>query len=67
MLLRRALRQAPDGLPEVSAYTIRATLQEAGFSWPRTRSWCQTGSSKRKRRNGEVVTVVDPDAEPKKS
>jgi len=67
MLLRRALRQAPDGLAGVSTSTIRAVLQEAGFSWPRTRSWCETGSSKRKRRNGEVITVVDPDAEPKKS
>ena len=67
MLLRRALRRAPDGLPGVSTSSIRAILQEAGLSWPRTRSWCQTGFSKRKRRNGEVVTVVDPDAEPKKS
>ena len=67
MLLRRALRKAPDGLPGVSTYTIRAVLQEAGFSWPRTRSWCETGTSKRKRKNGEVVKVVDPDAEPKKS
>ena len=67
MLLRRALRHAPDGLPAVSTYTIRAVMQEAGFSWPRTRSWCETGTSKRKRSNGEVVTVVDPDAEAKKS
>jgi transposase len=67
MLLRRALRNAPDGLPEVSTYTIRAVMQEAGWSWPRTRTWCETGTAKRKRKNGEVVTVVDPDAEPKKS
>lgn len=67
MLLRRALRQAPDGPPAVSTYTIRAVLREAGFSWPRTRSWCETGTSKRKRKNGEVVTVVDVDAEAKKS
>jgi transposase len=67
MLLRRALRKAPDGLPEVSTYTIRAVLQEAGWSWPRTRTWCETGTSKRKRKNGEVVKVVDPDAESKKS
>ncbi|MCA1607004.1 MAG: helix-turn-helix domain-containing protein [Acidobacteria bacterium] len=67
MLLRRAVRNAPDGLPGVSAYTIRAVMQEAGFSWPRTRSWCETGTSKRKRKSGEVVQVVDPDAEPKKS
>jgi len=66
-LLRRALRQAPDGLPAVSTYTIRAVMREAGFSRPRTRSWCETGASKRKRKNGEVVTVVDPDAEAKKS
>ena len=66
-LLRRALRKAPDGLPEVSTYTIRAVMLEAGFSWPRTRSWCETGTSKRKRKNGEVVTVVDVDAEAKKS
>ena len=67
MLLRRALRQAEDGLPDVSTYTIRAVMHEGGWSWPRTRSWCETGTSKRKRKNGEVVTVVDPDAEPKKS
>jgi transposase len=67
MLLRRALRSAADGLPEVSTYTIRAVMQEAGWSWPRTRSWCETGTSKRKRKNGVVEKVVDPDAEPKKS
>ena len=67
MLLRRALRQASDGLPAVSTYTIRAVMREAGFSWPRTRSWCETGTSKRRRKNGDVVTVVDPEAEAKKS
>ncbi len=67
MLLRRALRQAPDGLPEVSTYTIRTVLQEAGLSWSRTRSWCETGTAKRKRKNGALVKVVDPDAEAKKS
>jgi hypothetical protein len=66
-LLRRALRTAPDGLPAVSTYTIRAVLREAGWSWPRTRSWCETGTAKRRRKSGEVVTVVDPDAEAKKS
>lgn len=66
-LLRRALRKGPDGLSAVSTYTIRAVMREAGWSWPRTRSWCETGASKRKRRNGEVVTVVDVDREAKKS
>ena len=64
--LRRSLRGAPVGLPEVSTYTIWKTLKEAGFEWQRDRSWCETGVVERKR-GGEVVTVVDPDAEPKKS
>ena len=67
MTLRRALRKAPDGLPVVSTYTVRAVLKEAGWSWPRTRSWCQTGISHRKRESGERAKVVDPDAEAKKS
>jgi transposase len=67
MLLQRALRRAPDGLTEVSTQTIHAVLQEAGFSWLHTRSWCETGAVKRKRKNGEVVKVIDLDAEPKKS
>lgn len=66
-LLRRALRSAPDGLPKVSTYTIRTVIQEAGFRWPRTRSWCETGVATRKRKSGEVVKVVDPDAMPKKT
>ncbi len=64
--LRRALRQAPDGLPEVSTYTIWKVLRESGFDWQRTRSWCETGRVKRKRKSGEVVEVIDPDAEAKK-
>ena len=67
MLLRCALRKASDGLPDVSTYTIQSVLQGAGFRWPRTRSWCETGVSKRKRKSGEVVKVVDPDTESKKS
>jgi transposase len=65
--LRRTLRQAPDGLPGVSTYTIWKVLKEAGFEWQRTRSWCETGRVKRKKRkSGEVVEVTDPDAEAKK-
>ena len=63
--LRRALREAPDGLPGVSTHTIWKTLKEAGFDWQKDRSWCETGKVKRKR-GGEVVTVIDPDAEAKK-
>jgi transposase len=64
--LQRALRQAPDGLPEVSTYTIWKTLKEAGLEWQRDRSWCETGVVERKRK-GKVVEVIDPDATAKKS
>jgi len=67
MTLRRALRRAPDGLPRVSTYTIRVVLHEAGFRWPRTRTWCETGVTMRKRKSGKVVKVVDPDTMPKKT
>lgn len=66
MTLRRSLRKASDGLPLVSAYTIRAVLHGAGFRWPRTRSWCKTGQVLRKRKSG-AVKVNDPDSEAKKT
>ena len=65
-LLCRALRGAPDGLSTVSEDTIRTVLLEAGFTWQRSRSWCQTGQVLRKRKSGPVV-VCDPEAEAKKS
>lgn len=65
-LLCQTLRQAPDGLPTVSRDTIRTVLLEAGFSWQRTRSWCETGQAVRKRKN-ETVTVTDPAATPQKT
>jgi transposase len=64
--LQRALRRAPDGLPTISTYTIGCVLHDAGFSWQKDRSWCATGTVVRKRKSG-AVTVVDPDAAPKKS
>lgn len=63
--LQRALRQAPDGLPGVSRETLLKVLHEAGFSWQKDRSWCQTGKVVRKRKSG-TVEVTDPDAEAKK-
>ena len=63
--LQRASRQAPDGLPQVSTYTILMVLHEAGFTWQASRTWCETGKVKRKRKSG-VVEVTDPDTEPKK-
>lgn len=67
MTLRRALRQATDGLPHVSTYTIGTVLKEAGFGWLQTRTWCETGSSIRRRKSGKPVKVIDVDAEAKKS
>ena len=64
--LQRSLRQAADGLPEVSTYTIWMVLQANGFSWQKDSSWCETGKVLRKRKEG-VVEVIDPDATPKKS
>jgi transposase len=66
MTLRQALRKATDGLPKVSTYTIRAVLQEAGFRWPHTRSWCETGQVLRKRKGG-TVKVNDPETTAKKT
>lgn len=62
-LLRRRLRA--HGLPRVSRDTIHRTLRGAGYSWQRTRTWCPTGTARRKRKTG-VVTVTDPAAEHKR-
>jgi transposase len=65
--LQRALREAEDGLPHVSTYTIWRVLHEEGMSWQATRTWSETGTVARKnRRTGEVKTVTDPDTAPKK-
>jgi transposase len=64
--LQKVLRQAPDGWPTVSTYTIWCVLHEAGYSFQHSRTWCPTGTALRKRKAG-VATVTDPDAESKKS
>jgi transposase len=64
--LKKVLRQATDGLPSVSTYTLWNVLHEAGFTYQQTRTWCPTGTALRKRKAG-VTAVTDPDAEPKKS
>lgn len=64
--LQRALRRAPDGLPRVSTKTILLVLREAGYSWQQDRTWCRTGTAQRKRKDGTVVTTVDPEAPQKK-
>jgi transposase len=64
--LQRALRRS--GLTRISTYTIRRVLVEAGWSWQADRSWCDTGTVKRRRAGQAVaVTVIDPDAEAKKN
>ena len=64
--LRRALRR--NGLPHVSTYTIWKVLADAGLSWQKHRSWCDTGTAQRRRAGrAVVVTVTAPDAEAKKN
>ena len=64
--LQRALREAPDGLPDVSTYTIWSVLRDAGWTWQKNRTWCKTGTVTRKRK-GIVVEVTDPETEEKKT
>lgn len=64
--LQHSLRVAPDGLPNISTYTVWCVLRDAGWSWQQARSWCPTGTAWRKRQ-GKLVLVRDPDTEPKKS
>ena len=66
--LQCALRR--NGLPHISTYTIRRVLVDAGLSWQKHRSWCDTGIAQRPRKkNGQtmIVTVIDPDTEAKKN
>jgi transposase len=65
--LQRALRRAPDGLPQVSTATIFATLHAAGYTFQENRTWCQTGTARRKQKDGTVKAVIDPLATPKKT
>jgi transposase len=68
--LQRALRQAPDGLPGVSTFTIFQTLHRAGYTCQGSRTWCLTGTAQRKRKGKdgttEVVRVTDPAATEKR-
>jgi len=63
--LQRALRNAEDGLPHVSTYVILQVLHQAGYTWQQDRTWCDTGTVERKRKDG-VVKVTDPNATPKR-
>lgn len=63
---RTALRKAPDGLPTVSTYTLWHVLREAGWTWQRSRTWCETGQVLRKRKHLWTI-VQDRDAAAKKA
>ena len=54
----------------ISIYSLWGLLREEGYTFQKDRSWCHTGEAKRtRRRKGHtfVETVIDPDAEAKKS
>jgi transposase len=65
-LLQRALRAAADGLPQVSAFTILSTLHEAGYRWQKDRTWCHTGRTLKKGKDGTVYQSEDPYTQEKK-
>jgi transposase len=65
-LLQRALRKASDGFPQVSTFTILHTLHEAGYSWQKNRTWCQTGKTLKKGKDGVVYQSHDPYTQEKK-
>ena len=62
-LLQRALRRA--GLPAIGSTTIGRILHEEGYRVLRDRTWCDTGTAYRVRKDG-VYRVHDPQAQKKK-
>jgi len=50
---------------KVGRYTVWTVLREAGLTWQRDRTWCDTGRARRKRKRGQVL-IIDPDTEAKK-
>ncbi len=65
-LLQRALREGSSGLPNVSTFTILHTLHEAGYTWQKDRTWCHTGRTLKKGKDGTVYQSEDPYAQGKK-
>jgi transposase len=59
--LRRDIR-----FKDISVSTILGVLHEAGLTWQKNRTWCETGVVQRKRKVG-IVSVIDPDCEVKKT
>jgi hypothetical protein len=50
----------------VSTFTILHALHEAGYSWQQSRTWCKTGTTLRKRKDGTVEESSDPLTQEKK-
>ncbi len=50
--LQRTLRDAPDGLPQVSTFTILHSIHQAGYTWQQNRTWCKTGTTLHKGKDG---------------
>lgn len=44
-------------MPEISTERIWVILQEAGFRWQKSRTWCETGQVARKRKCGVVMVT----------
>lgn len=63
--LQQALRDAPDGLPQVSTFTILHLLHEMGYSWQKDRTWCKTGTTLHQGKHG-VEEHHDPYTQGKK-
>jgi transposase len=63
--LQRSLREAADGLPEVSTFTILHTIHEVGYTWQKNRTWCKTGFPLHKTKEG-VEERYDPYTQEKK-
>lgn len=63
--LQRTLRKQAN-LENLSTFVILQVLHEAGLSWQRNRTWCETGTAVRQRKHGSVV-VTDEDCDAKKT
>jgi hypothetical protein len=63
--LQRTLRDAPDGLPQVSTFTLLYSIHEAGYTWQQNRTWCKTGTTLHKGKDG-VEERHDPYTQEKK-
>jgi hypothetical protein len=59
-------RLHPSSFPGLCLTQIGRTLHAAGFGWQKSRTWCETGVVVRKRQQGGLVSVTDPDAAAKR-